>query len=158
MSGRAYTLFGEAHVLARGYAEKEGDARRFHPKLRPPVNPRELEIDPRNGMKVNFVFGPKHLTETILHRITWRRKTRAGILRQPTFVAPCVAALSAVDVLADQKAPSSGRPTAFWELLCTRSRTFWPTVTGARLRSGRWAIKKYFVTSVIEGSLNRAAK
>ncbi|KAJ6541906.1 heterokaryon incompatibility protein Het-C-domain-containing protein [Mycena capillaripes] len=35
----------------RGYAEKEGDARRFHPKLRPPVNPRELDIDPRNGMK-----------------------------------------------------------------------------------------------------------
>ena len=39
-------------VPARGYAEKEGDARRFHPKLRPPVNPRELEIDPRTGMKV----------------------------------------------------------------------------------------------------------
>jgi len=36
----------------RGYAEKEGDARQFHVKLRPPVEPRELEIDPRNGMKV----------------------------------------------------------------------------------------------------------
>ncbi|KAJ4485648.1 Het-C-domain-containing protein [Lentinula aciculospora] len=35
----------------KGYAEKEGDARDFHPKLRPPVDPRELEIDPRNGMK-----------------------------------------------------------------------------------------------------------
>ncbi|KAJ3901562.1 Het-C-domain-containing protein [Lentinula edodes] len=35
----------------KGYAEKEGDARSFHPKLRPPVDPRELEIDPRNGMK-----------------------------------------------------------------------------------------------------------
>ncbi|EKM61451.1 uncharacterized protein PHACADRAFT_248072 [Phanerochaete carnosa HHB-10118-sp] len=35
----------------KGYAEKEGDARQFHPKLRPPVNPRELEIDPRIGMK-----------------------------------------------------------------------------------------------------------
>ncbi|KAF8273017.1 Het-C-domain-containing protein [Lactarius quietus] len=35
----------------KGYAEKEGDARRYHPKLRPPVNPRELEIDPRTGMK-----------------------------------------------------------------------------------------------------------
>ncbi|KAF7307412.1 Heterokaryon incompatibility protein het-c [Mycena indigotica] len=34
-----------------GYAEKEGDARRFHPKLRPPVNPEELEIDERTGMK-----------------------------------------------------------------------------------------------------------
>ncbi|KAJ7750328.1 Het-C-domain-containing protein [Mycena metata] len=35
----------------KGYAEKEGDARRFHPLLRPPVNPRELEIDLRTGMK-----------------------------------------------------------------------------------------------------------
>ncbi|KAF5374984.1 hypothetical protein D9758_000521 [Tetrapyrgos nigripes] len=35
----------------KGYAEKEGDARQFHPKLRPPVDPRELEIDPRTGMK-----------------------------------------------------------------------------------------------------------
>src|SRR5712675_1586464 len=39
-------------VLERGYAAKEGDARRFHPKLRPPVQPQELEIDPRTGMKV----------------------------------------------------------------------------------------------------------
>ena len=37
---------------SRGYAEKEGDARKFHPKLRPPVSPRELEIDPKTGMKV----------------------------------------------------------------------------------------------------------
>ncbi|THV06567.1 Het-C-domain-containing protein [Dendrothele bispora CBS 962.96] len=35
----------------KGYAEKEGDARQFHPKLRPPVDSRELEIDPRTGMK-----------------------------------------------------------------------------------------------------------
>lgn len=35
----------------KGYAEKEGDARQFHPKLRPPVDQRELEIDQRNGMK-----------------------------------------------------------------------------------------------------------
>ncbi|KAJ7805214.1 Het-C-domain-containing protein, partial [Mycena olivaceomarginata] len=35
----------------KGYAEKEGDARRYHPKLRPPVDPRELEIDSRIGMK-----------------------------------------------------------------------------------------------------------
>ncbi|KAF5310722.1 hypothetical protein D9619_007668 [Psilocybe cf. subviscida] len=35
----------------KGYAEKEGDARAYHPKLRPPVNPRELEIDSNTGMK-----------------------------------------------------------------------------------------------------------
>ncbi|KAJ6486163.1 Het-C-domain-containing protein [Mycena vitilis] len=38
----------------KGYGEKEGDPRRFHPKLRPPVNPRELEIDQRTGMKVSL--------------------------------------------------------------------------------------------------------
>ncbi|KAJ7654177.1 heterokaryon incompatibility protein Het-C-domain-containing protein [Mycena rosella] len=35
----------------KGYGAKEGDPRQFHPKLRPPVNPRELEIDTRTGMK-----------------------------------------------------------------------------------------------------------
>ena len=29
-----------------------GDARRVHPKLRPPVSPQELEIDSATGMKV----------------------------------------------------------------------------------------------------------
>ncbi|KII94013.1 hypothetical protein PLICRDRAFT_412726 [Plicaturopsis crispa FD-325 SS-3] len=38
----------------KGYGEKEGDPRQFHPKLRPPVNPRELEIDERTGMK-NYI-------------------------------------------------------------------------------------------------------
>jgi hypothetical protein len=36
----------------RGYGEAEGDARRIHPKLRPPVQREELEIDERTGMKV----------------------------------------------------------------------------------------------------------
>ncbi|KAJ7044922.1 Het-C-domain-containing protein [Mycena alexandri] len=35
----------------KGYGANEGDPRQFHPKLRPPVNPRELEIDLRTGMK-----------------------------------------------------------------------------------------------------------
>ncbi|KAF8745171.1 Heterokaryon incompatibility protein Het-C, partial [Rhizoctonia solani] len=38
----------------KGYAEKEGDARQFHPKLRPPVDNRELEIDQNTGMK-NYI-------------------------------------------------------------------------------------------------------
>jgi hypothetical protein len=43
----------------RGYGEKEGDPRQFHPKLRPPVDHRELEIDPRTGMKVfSFARSP----------------------------------------------------------------------------------------------------
>ncbi|SDA01330.1 BZ3500_MvSof-1268-A1-R1_Chr10-1g02585 [Microbotryum saponariae] len=40
----------------KGYAADQpgGDARRFDPRLRPPVDPRELEIDPRTGMK-NYI-------------------------------------------------------------------------------------------------------
>ena len=37
----------------KGYGEGE-DARRYHPKLRGPVDPRELEVDPRTGMK-NYI-------------------------------------------------------------------------------------------------------
>lgn len=38
----------------QGYAADQpgGDARKFDPRLRPPVDPRELEIDPKTGMKV----------------------------------------------------------------------------------------------------------
>lgn len=38
----------------KGYAAIEGDAREYHPKLRAPVDDRELEIDERTGMKVAF--------------------------------------------------------------------------------------------------------
>lgn len=40
----------------KGYASDQpgGDARKFDPRLRPPVDPRELEIDPRSGMK-NYI-------------------------------------------------------------------------------------------------------
>ena len=41
-----------ANRIPRGYAKKEGDARKFHPSLLGPVNLQELEIDPKNGMKV----------------------------------------------------------------------------------------------------------
>jgi hypothetical protein len=37
----------------KGYGEGE-DARRYHPGLRGPVDPRELEVDPRTGMK-NYI-------------------------------------------------------------------------------------------------------
>ncbi|KAL0960132.1 hypothetical protein HGRIS_011768 [Hohenbuehelia grisea] len=37
----------------KGYGEGE-DARKYHPGLRGPVDPRELEIDPRSGMK-NYI-------------------------------------------------------------------------------------------------------
>ena len=40
----------------KGYASDQpgGDARKFDPRLRPPVDPRELEIDPKTGMK-NYI-------------------------------------------------------------------------------------------------------
>ncbi|TFK38110.1 heterokaryon incompatibility protein Het-C-domain-containing protein [Crucibulum laeve] len=37
----------------KGYGEGE-DARKYHPKLRGPVDPRELEVDPQTGMK-NYI-------------------------------------------------------------------------------------------------------
>lgn len=37
----------------QGYGEGE-DARKYHPKLRGPVDPRELEVDYRTGMK-NYI-------------------------------------------------------------------------------------------------------
>ena len=39
----------------KGYGEGEGDPIQFHPKLRPPVNPEELEIDPHTGMKASSI-------------------------------------------------------------------------------------------------------
>lgn len=37
----------------KGYGDGE-DARKYHPKLRGPVDPAELEVDPRTGMK-NYI-------------------------------------------------------------------------------------------------------
>lgn len=39
----------------QGYASDQpgGDARRVDPRLRGPVDPQELQIDPRTGMKVS---------------------------------------------------------------------------------------------------------
>ncbi|KDQ14443.1 hypothetical protein BOTBODRAFT_110023 [Botryobasidium botryosum FD-172 SS1] len=65
----------------KGYGEKEGDARRFHPSLRPPVNPRELEIDEQTGMKKYIAneTGPwdtstAHVRRTIESCITYGRR------------------------------------------------------------------------------------
>ncbi|TFK41913.1 heterokaryon incompatibility protein Het-C-domain-containing protein [Crucibulum laeve] len=63
----------------KGYAEKEGDAREYHPKLRPPVDPRELEIDERTGMK-NYMAteGQGWDTSTAFIRRTIRACIEAG--------------------------------------------------------------------------------
>ncbi|KAJ2923604.1 hypothetical protein H1R20_g13491, partial [Candolleomyces eurysporus] len=63
----------------KGYAEKEGDARRFHPKLRPPVEARELEIDPNNGMKKYMATENQGWdTSTAFIRRTFRACIEAG--------------------------------------------------------------------------------
>ncbi|QRW12015.1 heterokaryon incompatibility protein Het-C protein [Ceratobasidium sp. AG-Ba] len=41
-------------VAPKDMPRRRGDARQFHPKLRPPVDPRELEIDQNTGMK-NYI-------------------------------------------------------------------------------------------------------
>ncbi|KAH7912171.1 Het-C-domain-containing protein [Hygrophoropsis aurantiaca] len=53
----------------KGYGEGE-DPRRYHPKLRGPVDPRELEIDPRTGMK-NYIAnenGPWDTSKALVRR------------------------------------------------------------------------------------------
>ncbi|KNZ80575.1 hypothetical protein J132_04817 [Termitomyces sp. J132] len=63
----------------KGYAAKEGDARQFHPKLRPPVDNRELEIDERTGMK-NYMATENRGwdTSTAFIRRTFRACIEAG--------------------------------------------------------------------------------
>ncbi|KAF9531855.1 heterokaryon incompatibility Het-C [Crepidotus variabilis] len=63
----------------KGYAEKEGDARKFHPKLRPPVNREELEIDEQNGMKKYMATENRGWdTSTAFIRRTFRACIEAG--------------------------------------------------------------------------------
>lgn len=45
----------------KGYADGE-DARQYDSRLRGPVDPRELEIDPRSGMKNYIANGKLHLS------------------------------------------------------------------------------------------------
>ncbi|THG94107.1 hypothetical protein EW145_g8210 [Phellinidium pouzarii] len=51
----------------KGYADAEGDARRLDPRLRPPVDPRELDIDPRNGMKMYMATEDAHWDTSTAH-------------------------------------------------------------------------------------------
>ena len=44
----------------KGYGDGE-DARKYHPKLRGPVDPRELEIDPQTGMK-NYIANGMYIS------------------------------------------------------------------------------------------------
>ncbi|KAF8963872.1 heterokaryon incompatibility protein Het-C-domain-containing protein [Flammula alnicola] len=63
----------------KGYAEKEGDARSVYPKLRPPVSPRELEIDERTGMKKYIATENQGWdTSTAFIRRTFRACIEAG--------------------------------------------------------------------------------
>ncbi|KAH8106508.1 Het-C-domain-containing protein [Phellopilus nigrolimitatus] len=68
----------------KGYGEGE-DARKYHPKLRGPIDPRELEIDPRTGMK-NYIAnenGTWDTSKTLVRRtlercIQFGRKHRSS--------------------------------------------------------------------------------
>ncbi|KAK4705310.1 hypothetical protein P7C70_g893, partial [Phenoliferia sp. Uapishka_3] len=71
----------------KGYAadQPNGDARKFDPRLRPPVDPRELEIDPETGMK-NYIANERGgwdtssrlVRERINQCITAGRRARAN--------------------------------------------------------------------------------
>jgi hypothetical protein len=54
-------------LFTQGYGEGE-DARKYHPKLRGPVDPRELEVDYRTGMKnyiANGAFNYYHKAQSL---------------------------------------------------------------------------------------------
>ncbi|RDX44411.1 Het-C-domain-containing protein [Lentinus brumalis] len=75
----------------KGYPD---NARQYHPKLRPPVDPRELEIDPRTGMK-NYIANEngswdtsKALVRRTLERcIQLGRQARASNNKADTYEA-----------------------------------------------------------------------
>ena len=75
-------------MTRREYAKRDGDARKYDPRLRPPIDPAELRVDPRTGMKVQMVT--YRLSEASIHpdlyRTTLRQKATAGTLRQRIFV------------------------------------------------------------------------
>ncbi|KAK0612846.1 heterokaryon incompatibility protein Het-C-domain-containing protein [Bombardia bombarda] len=52
-----------------GYADNE-DARKYDPRLRPPVDPKELEIDPRTGMK-NYIANETGTWATSAGYLRW---------------------------------------------------------------------------------------
>ncbi|KAI8976618.1 heterokaryon incompatibility protein Het-C-domain-containing protein [Trametes punicea] len=75
----------------KGYPD---NARQYHPKLRPPVDPRELEVDPRTGMK-NYIANEngtwdtsKALVRRTLERcIQLGRQARATGAKQDLYEA-----------------------------------------------------------------------
>ena len=99
----------------KGYGEGEGDPRQFHPKLRPPVNPEELEIDPHTGMKASsMVFLWLDSDPDTCCRIIWPRRTEAGTLPQRTSVAPSERVLNTVVAHVDKQAQIYGRRIVCW--------------------------------------------
>lgn len=77
----------------KGYGDGE-DARKYHPKLRPPVDPRELEVDPRTGMK-NYIANEQghwdtssaQVRRTLEQCIHLGRKHRSQGLKQDEYEA-----------------------------------------------------------------------
>ncbi|KAG8725753.1 hypothetical protein FRC12_024063 [Ceratobasidium sp. 428] len=77
----------------KGYGEGE-DARKYHPKLRGPVDPRELEVDYRTGMK-NYIAnedGPwdtskGHVRRTLEACIEMGRRARSGGRKEDEYEA-----------------------------------------------------------------------
>lgn len=118
-------------IISRGYAEKEGDARSFHPKLRPPVSLRELEIDSKTGMKVPYyitIFAC--LQSHVFRRNILQRRIKDGILRLPSFEGPSNPALNTGAERKVMKVPSFGKPTASSELASIPWKIYLPTVIG----------------------------
>ena len=153
---------GFSHLLfnpfCRGYGEKEGDARQFHPKLRPPVHPEELEIDRRTGMKVRLSSRDvqRAILMVILRRTTWHQRADSGIPPPRISDVPSALASTMAVVLAGGTALICGKPSDCWARASILWRTYSRTVIGASLRSGRWDIAMSFASLVTMVSVSRA--
>lgn len=116
----------------RGYAEKEGDARNFHPKLRPPVSSRELEIDSNTGMKVRQLTTNTRPSFTVDHRNILLQKDRDGTHLLLSSVELSAPVLRPDAVQMEEKARSFGRHTASSALVSIRWKICLLTVIGVR--------------------------
>jgi len=133
----------------RGYAEKEGDARTFNQKvrilrsplviysccvqLRPPVDPRELEIDSSTGMKVSAKLpGGGMRVDGLALRITWPLKIAVGTLPLRSSAVPSASASRKAAVPGVEMGLSFGKLTDFLDKVSIPSRTSLPTATGQR--------------------------
>ena len=103
-------------------------------QLRPPVDPRELEIDSRTGMKVSTKLSRDGIRiDGVAVRTTWPLKIVVGIPPLRSSAVRSASASKRAAVPGAGMGLSFGNPTGFLDKVSIPSRTSLPTATGQRL-------------------------